>query len=104
MEIDRDTLIKWRKDDGEFNKLIEMAQMEAVTEKICRIHAAGDTDWKADAWGLERDKRTREHYGAPAGAGGTKIEVFVNVQRGTAPQEPPEESPDIVDVTPEEEQ
>ena len=100
--ISTETLAAWKRDDGEFGALVEQAHMGSVCRKIGRIDEAGERgDWKADSWYLERNRSTRDDFGGAAGAGATKIEVIVNVQRATTLAQP---EPPVVDITPEEEQ
>ena len=56
------TLVEWKnKDPGLVTELIRARSMSAST-CVQRIFAAGDRDWKADAYLLERNPLTRDQF------------------------------------------
>ncbi len=52
--IDDNTFYRWLNDDGEFREGITRARASGKVERIGRIRKHGETDWRADAWYLER--------------------------------------------------
>jgi hypothetical protein len=58
--ITSETLLQWRKQDAEFDQLLQTARLKAVEQRWKRIEKAAKgteehpPDWKADAWSLER--------------------------------------------------
>jgi hypothetical protein len=58
--ITSETLLQWRKQDPQFDQLLQAARLKAVERRWKRIEKAAKgtaqhpPDWKADAWSLER--------------------------------------------------
>ena len=58
--ITSETLLQWRKQDPQFDQLLQAARLKAVEQRWKRIEKAAKgsvdhpPDWKADAWSLER--------------------------------------------------
>jgi hypothetical protein len=90
------TLRLWVKDDTKFAAEFERVRVRAVAEQINRIHKAGESDWKANAWLLERSPLTRDRFTGVASRGsGPAVQVVVNVPRGDSS---PTEAADIVTI------
>jgi hypothetical protein len=55
-----ETLLQWRKQDAEFDQLLQTDRLKAVEQRWKRIEKAAKVteeyppDWKADAWSLQR--------------------------------------------------
>jgi hypothetical protein len=68
-DITRETLIQWRKQDPDFDRLLQAARLEAVERRWNRIEKAaiGSEEhppaWQADAWALERAHP--QHFSRP---------------------------------------
>jgi len=58
--ITSETLLQWRKQNPQFDQLLQTARLKAVEQRWRRIEKAAKgsldhpPDWKADAWSLER--------------------------------------------------
>ncbi len=77
--LDPATLRKWKSEDPEFELLLMSARHDCLAAKVRRIHAAGERDWRADAWALERAPETREEFGNSLPGAGGAVEVIINV-------------------------
>ena len=87
--VHENTLLRWLNEDAEFGGEARAAESAAVALRVQRIGKAGEKDWRADSWYLERTQRAT--FGADAGkAGGIAVQINI-VRDGEA---------DIVDVTP----
>jgi hypothetical protein len=90
--ITRETLIQWRKQDPQFDQLLQAARLKAVEQRWRRIEKAAKgteehpPDWKCDAWALERTYP--EHFGRP------DLQLSVNQSVSTS-------SPNIIILGPE---
>jgi len=52
--LDRSTFRKWRKDDPSLIPLLKKAKAEQLASMIANIKQAGQKEWSAHAWYLER--------------------------------------------------
>lgn len=52
--LDRSTFRKWRKDDPTLIPLLKKAKAEQLASMIASIKKAGEREWSATAWYLER--------------------------------------------------
>ena len=81
--ITYETLLQWRKQDPEFDQLLQTARLKAVERRWKRIEQAAigsvdnPPDWKADAWSLERTYP--QHFGRP------DIQLSVNQSVSSGP-------------------
>jgi len=57
--IGETTYYEWLKTKPEFRESIKRARARAIIMHVTNIWKAGDTDWKASAWWLERVARDR---------------------------------------------
>lgn len=78
------TLSEWKADDPSLANAIATARSQRALKRIDNIEKAGDRgDWKASAYGLERDPLTREAF-AQHGMGGG-ITIVLNIPRDDGP-------------------
>ena len=82
------TLHRWLNEDEQFKSEVRAAESAAVALRVQRIGKAGEKDWRADSWYLERTQRAT--FGADAGKGGG-LAVQINIMR--------DGEPEVVDVT-----
>ena len=59
--ISEETFYTWMRDKLEFSESIKRAEEEAVARNVAIINKAGQTNWQASAWWLER--RRKEDFG-----------------------------------------
>jgi len=83
------TLHRWVNDDDKFKSEVRQAESEAVALRVQRIGKAGEKDWRADSWYLERTQKAQ--FGAEAGKG-SGVAVQINIMRG--------DDAEVIDVTP----
>ena len=83
------TLHRWINDDESFKSEVRAAESAAVALRVQRIGKAGEKDWRADSWYLERTHRAT--FGSDAGKGGG-LAVQINIMR--------DGDPEVIDVTP----
>ena len=83
------TLHRWVNEDDKFKSEVRAAESAAVALRVQRIGKAGEKDWRADSWYLERTQKAV--FGADAGKGGG-LAVQINIMR--------DGEPEVVDVTP----
>jgi transposase-like protein len=87
--VHENTLTRWMNEDGEFSTRARAAESAAVALRVQRIGKAGEKDWRADSWYLERTQRAT--FGSDAGkAGGVAVQI--NIVR--------DNEPEVVSVTP----
>ena len=72
------TLHRWINDDESFKSEVRAAESAAVALRVQRIGKAGEKDWRADSWYLERTQRAT--FGSDAGKGGG-LAVQINILR-----------------------
>lgn len=89
--VHRDTIRRWRKrgetdlqDNVEspyaaFARALARAEAQAEATRVLRIQAAGEKDWRADAWYLER--RFPERWGQHRNVN-SAVEVDARIPRG----------------------
>jgi hypothetical protein len=82
------TLHRWVNEDDKFKSEVRAAESAAVALRVQRIGKAGEKDWRADSWYLERTQRGT--FGSDAGKGGG-LAVQINIMR--------DGEPGVVDVT-----
>ena len=81
--ITSETLLQWRKQDPQFDQLLQAARLKAVEQRWKRIEKAAKgsaghpPDWKADAWCLERVYA--QHFARP------DLQLSVNQSVSTGP-------------------
>lgn len=81
--ITSETLLRWRKQDPQFDQLLQTARLKAVEQRWKRIEKAAKgtaqhpPDWKADAWSLERTYP--QFFGRP------DLQLSVNQSVSTGP-------------------
>lgn len=61
--IDPTTLSRWLSDNADFARAAQAAIAAKTYRRLQRVEKA--EDWKASTWLLERDKDSREDFGAP---------------------------------------
>jgi DNA invertase Pin-like site-specific DNA recombinase len=83
------TLHRWVNEDDKFKSEVRAAESAAVALRVQRIGKAGEKDWRADSWYLERTQRGT--FGSDAGKGGG-LAVQINIMR--------DGEPEVVDITP----
>jgi hypothetical protein len=97
--IDYETLRLWRRDDGDFGRACEAAQMRFCASLVGDIEkAARRGDWRAALSLLERHAATREDYSPPAaqrGLNAPQLTVILDIPYPKAAT--PEEEAFIID-------
>ena len=83
------TLHRWVNEDDQFKRDLRAAESAAVALRVQRIGRAGERDWRADSWYLERTQKAT--FGSDSGKGGG-LAVQINIMR--------DGEPEVVDVTP----
>ena len=83
------TLHRWINEDDNFKRKVRAAESAAVALRVQRIGKAGQKDWRADSWYLERTQKAT--FGSDAGKGGG-VAVQINIVRS--------DEPEVVNVTP----
>ena len=83
------TLHRWVNEDDKFKSEVRAAESAAVALRVQRIGKAGEKDWRADSWYLERTQKAT--FGSDAGKGGG-LAVQINIMR--------DGEPEVVGVTP----
>jgi hypothetical protein len=83
------TLHRWVNEDDKFKSEVRAAESAAVALRVQRIGKAGEKDWRADSWYLERTQRGT--FGSDAGKGGG-LAVQINIMR--------DGEPEVVDIRP----
>jgi DNA invertase Pin-like site-specific DNA recombinase len=83
------TLHRWVNEDDKFKSEVRAAESAAVALRVQRIGKAGEKDWRADSWYLERTQRGT--FGSDAGKGGG-LAVQINIMR--------DGEPEVVGITP----
>ena len=87
--VSESTLRRWIANDERFSSEVRAAESAAVALRVQRIGKAGEKDWRADSWYLERTQRAA--FGSDSGKGGG-VAVQINIVRG--------DEPEVIDVTP----
>lgn len=83
------TLRNWRADDSAFAEMLEASRAAFLTTNIERIHEAGERDWKAAAYLVERASETRETFSQSKTDGGLQIVLqIVREERPAIEHEP----------------
>ena len=83
------TLHRWVEEDDKFKSEVRAAESAAVALRVQRIGKAGEKDWRADSWYLERTQKAT--FGSDSGKGGG-LAVQINIIL--------DGEPEVVDVTP----
>ena len=83
------TLHRWVNEDEKFKSEVRAAGSAAVALRVRRIGKAGEKDWRADSWYLERTQRAE--FGSDSQKGGG-VAVQINIERGG--------DTEVIDVTP----
>ena len=83
------TLHRWVNEDEKFKSDVRAAESAAVALRVRRIGKAGEKDWRADSWYLERTQRA--DFGSDSQRGGG-VAVQINIERGG--------DTEVIDVTP----
>jgi hypothetical protein len=83
------TLHRWVNEDEKFKSEVRAAESAAVALRVRRIGKAGEKDWRADSWYLERTQRAE--FGSDSQKGGG-VAVQINIERGG--------DTEVIDVTP----
>ena len=79
------TLYRWIADDAAFASEVRAAESAAVALRVRRIGRAGERDWRADSWFLERTQR--DSFGSDNAKGGA-VNVQINIERDAKGTEP----------------
>ena len=87
--VHENTLTRWLNEDAEFSDAVRAAESAAVALRVRRIGKAGEKDWRADSWYLERTQRAE--FGSDSQRGGG-VAVQINIERGG--------DTEVIDVTP----
>jgi hypothetical protein len=80
--ISEATLHRWMNEDDRFKSDVRAAESAAVALRVRRIGRAGEKDWRADSWYLERTQRAT--FGSDAHKGGG-VAVQINIVRDGDP-------------------
>ena len=80
--ISEATLHRWMNEDERFKSDVRAAESAAVALRVQRIGRAGEKDWRADSWYLERTQRAT--FGSDAHKGGG-VAVQINIVRDGDP-------------------
>ena len=80
--ISEATLHRWMNEDECFKSDVRAAESAAVALRVQRIGRAGEKDWRADSWYLERTQRAT--FGSDAHKGGG-VAVQINIVRDGDP-------------------
>ena len=83
--IGESTLLRWINDDEVFGAEVRAAESAAVALRVRRIGRAGERDWRADSWFLERTQR--DSFGSDNAKGGA-VNVQINIERDAKGTEP----------------
>ena len=83
--ISESTLLRWINDDDGFGAEVRAAESAAVALRVRRIGQAGERDWRADSWYLERTQR--DSFGSDNAKGGA-VNVQINIERDSKGTEP----------------
>ena len=83
--IGASTLLRWINDDEVFGAEVRAAESAAVALRVRRIGRAGERDWRADSWFLERTQR--DSFGSDNAKGGA-VNVQINIERDAKGTEP----------------
>ena len=75
-------LLNWRHDNPDFEELIKAQRAAYLAGKIGQIDEAGERDWKAAAYLLERANETRDQFGQKQDSGGVTIVLNVDRSQG----------------------
>lgn len=78
--ISGSTLTRWLQDD-EFSALVQAARAAHLTKHIGNIDSAGERDWKASAYILERATETKDQFSQHKDSGG--LTIVLNIDRRT---------------------
>lgn len=62
--IHPNTLKNWRDDDVTFGEAVQAARAAFLARKIAQVDEAGERDWKAASYLIERAPETRDEFGA----------------------------------------
>ncbi len=80
--IHDNTLRNWRNDDVAFGEAVQAARAAFIARKIEQVDEAGERDWKAAAYVLERSPETRDQYGHKQDSGGVTVVLNINRKEG----------------------
>ena len=83
--IGETTLLRWINEDDGFGAEVRAAESAAVALRVRRIGRAGERDWRADSWFLERTQR--DSFGSDNAKGGA-VNVQINIERDAKGTEP----------------
>ena len=75
------TLHRWISECENFASEVRAAESAAVALRVRRIGQAGERDWRADTWFLERTQR--DSFGSDSSKGGA-VNVQINIERNSA--------------------
>ena len=79
------TLHRWISECENFASEVRAAESAAVALRVRRIGQAGERDWRADSWFLERTQR--DSFGSDNAKGGA-VNVQINIERDSKGTEP----------------
>ena len=79
------TLHRWISECENFASEVRAAESAAVALRVRRIGRAGERDWRADSWFLERTQR--DSFGSDNAKGGA-VNVQINIERDSKGTEP----------------
>lgn len=97
--IHPNTLKNWRDDDVEFGEAVQAARAAFLARKIQQIDEAGERDWKAASYLVERASETRDEYSQSKSDGG--LTIVLQIDRSQEPRGVTleHEAPEITPVT-----
>jgi len=79
------TFYEWLNDKPEFKEAVEQAEQDAIIELLKCIKSAGDRDWRANAWILERrSQEYNKQEKVDVTSKDEKIEFTINIKRPTS--------------------
>jgi DNA invertase Pin-like site-specific DNA recombinase len=74
------TLHRWVNEDEKFKSEVRAAESAAVALRVRRIGKAGEKDWRADSWYLERTQRAEFGSDSQKG-GGVAVQINIDAWR-----------------------
>ena len=75
-----DTLLAWRKGDPDFSVAVDAARAAFLTRHHANIDKAGDRDWRASSYLLERQDETRRQF-AVGTSDPSGLVIVLNIER-----------------------
>ncbi len=80
--VHENTLYNWRQSDVAFGEAILAARAAFIQTNIKRVNDAGERDWKAASYLLERSPETKDQFSQKSEGGGTTIVLKIDRTEG----------------------